>query len=185
MERSLAVHRALWGERGISFPTGGAGAIGAGFERRLLAEPEVAAYLTQRLGSRARSERLARGLPERTEGNPLFLVTVVDELVRQAPAGWELGEGLEAAMVGVPESLRQLIDRRLAKLSREEQQNLEAAGVVGLEFTAAAAAAGVEQVMEKVIMRRSCISSAARRVRHTAARKPPWHSVASRGSPTT
>jgi predicted ATPase len=123
---------------------------GVEFPLRLLAEPEVAAYLTQRLGAEARPERLARGLHERTEGNPLFLVTVVDELVRQAPAGWELGEGLEAAMVGVPENLRQLIDRQLAQLPREEQQILEAAGVVGVEFTAAAVAAGVEQAVEQV-----------------------------------
>jgi len=49
---------------------------------------------------------------------------VVDELVRQgvvrqAPAGWELVGGVEAAMVGVPESLRQLIDRQLAQLPLE------------------------------------------------------------------
>jgi DNA-binding winged helix-turn-helix (wHTH) protein/predicted ATPase len=120
-----------------------------------LAEPEVAAYLTQRFGAGARPERLARGLQQRTEGNPLFLVTVVDELVRrgvvrQGPAGWELVGGVEAAMVGVPESLRQLIDRQLAPLPREAQQILEAAGVVGVEFTAAAVAAGVEQAAERV-----------------------------------
>jgi DNA-binding winged helix-turn-helix (wHTH) protein/tetratricopeptide (TPR) repeat protein len=117
---------------------------------RLWAEPEIVAYLTQRFGAGARSERLARGLHQRTEGNPLFLVTVVDELVRQAPAGWELVGGVEAAMVGVPESLRQLIDRQLAQLPREAQQILEAAGVVGVEFTAAAVAAGVEQAVEAV-----------------------------------
>ena len=121
----------------------------------LLAEPEVAAYLTQRFGSGARQESLARGLHQRTEGNPLFLVTVMDELVRrgvvrQGLAGWELDGGVEAAMVGVPENLRQLIDRQLAQLSLEEQQTLEAAGVVGVEFTTAAVAAGVEQAVEQV-----------------------------------
>jgi DNA-binding winged helix-turn-helix (wHTH) protein/tetratricopeptide (TPR) repeat protein len=121
----------------------------------LLAEPEVAAYLTQRFGAGARRESLARGLHRRTEGNPLFLVTVVDELVRrgvvrQEPTGWELVGGVEAAMVGVPESLRQLIDRQLAQLPPEAQQILEAAAVVGVEFTAAAVAAGVEQTVEQV-----------------------------------
>jgi DNA-binding winged helix-turn-helix (wHTH) protein/predicted ATPase len=121
----------------------------------LLAEPEVAAYLTQRFGAGARPESLARGLHQRTEGNPLFLATVVDELVRrgvvrQEPAGWELVGGVEAAMVGVPESLRLLIDRQLAQLPLDEQQILEAASVVGVEFTAAAVAAGVEQAMERV-----------------------------------
>jgi predicted ATPase/DNA-binding winged helix-turn-helix (wHTH) protein len=118
-------------------------------------EPAVAAYLTQRFGAGARPERLARGLHQRTEGNPLFLVMAVDELVRrgvvrQAPAGWELVGGVEAAIVGVPESLRQLIDRQLAPLPLEVQQILEAAGVVGVEFTTAAVAAAVEQAVEQV-----------------------------------
>jgi DNA-binding winged helix-turn-helix (wHTH) protein/tetratricopeptide (TPR) repeat protein len=118
-------------------------------------EPAVAAYLTQRLGAGARPASLARGLQQRTEGNPLFLVTVVDELVRrgivrQAPAGWDLVGGVEAAMVGVPESLRQLIDGQLAQLPLEAQQILEAASVVGVEFTAAAVAAGAEQAVERV-----------------------------------
>jgi tetratricopeptide (TPR) repeat protein len=115
----------------------------------------VAAYLTQRFGVGAHPAGLARVLYQRTEGNPLFLVTVMDELVRrgvlrQEPAGWELVGGVEAAMVGVPESLRQLIDRQLAQLPLEAQQILEAAGVVGVEFTAAAVAAGVEQPVEQV-----------------------------------
>jgi predicted ATPase/DNA-binding winged helix-turn-helix (wHTH) protein len=131
----------------------------------LLAEPEVAAYLTQRFGAGARPERLARGLHQRTEGHPLFLVTVVDELVRrgmvrQEPAGWDLVGGVEAAMVGVPESLRQLIDRQLAQLPREEQQILEAASVVGVELTAAAVAVGVEQPVERV---EECCTTWARR----------------------
>jgi DNA-binding winged helix-turn-helix (wHTH) protein/predicted ATPase len=119
------------------------------------AEPEVAAYLTQRFGAGTHPENLARRLHQRTEGNPLFLVTVVDELVRrgvvrQDPAGWELAGGVEAAMVGVPESLRQLIDGQLAQLPLEERQILEAAGVVGVEFTATAVGAGVEQAVERV-----------------------------------
>jgi tetratricopeptide (TPR) repeat protein len=121
----------------------------------LWAEPEVAAYLTRRFGAGAGPERLARGLHQRTEGNPLFLVTVLDELVRRgvvrpAPAGWDLVGGVEAAMVGVPESLRQLIDRQLAQLPPGAQRILEAAAVVGVEFTAAAVAAGVGQAVERV-----------------------------------
>jgi predicted ATPase len=80
---------------------------------------------------------------------------VVEELVRrgvvrQAPAGWELVGGVEAAMVAVPESLRQFVEQQLEQLPPEAQQILEAAGVVGVEFTAAAVAAGVAQAIEKV-----------------------------------
>lgn len=59
---------------------------GQGVELALgsLVEAEVAAYLTQRFGAGALPADLARVLHQRTEGNPLFLVAAVDELVRQA-----------------------------------------------------------------------------------------------------
>jgi len=52
-------------------------------------------------------------LRQRTAGNPLFLVRVVNELVRQGilqegAGSCEGAEGLEAAVLGVPESLRHL-----------------------------------------------------------------------------
>jgi predicted ATPase len=50
----------------------------------------------------------------------------------------------------VPESLRQLVEQQLEQLPPEAQQILEVAAVVGVEFTAAAVAAGVEQAVEQV-----------------------------------
>jgi predicted ATPase len=121
----------------------------------LWAEPEVAAYLTQRFGAGAYPAGLARVLHPRTEGNPLFLVAVVDELVRQGvvqqePAGWELIGGMKAAMGGVPESLRQLMERQLAQLPPQVQALLEAASVVGKEFAVAAVADAVAQGVDAV-----------------------------------
>jgi predicted ATPase/DNA-binding winged helix-turn-helix (wHTH) protein len=120
-----------------------------------LTESAVAAYLQQRFGSGAHPTALARVLHQRTEGNPLFLGAVVDALVRQGvvpqgPVGWDLSEGVTAVRVAVPESLRQLVEQQLEQLPPEAQQVLEAAGVVGVEFTAAAVAAGVEQAVEQV-----------------------------------
>jgi len=121
----------------------------------LWAEPEVAAYLTQRFGAGAYPAGLARVLHQRTEGNPLFLVAVVDELVRQGvvqqePAGWELIGGMKAAMGGVPESLRQLMERQLAQLQPQVQALLEAASVAGKEFAVAAVADAVAQAVDVV-----------------------------------
>ncbi len=50
---------------------------------------------------------------QRTAGTPLFLVRVVNELVRQGilqegASSWEEVEGLEPAVPRVPESLRHL-----------------------------------------------------------------------------
>jgi predicted ATPase/DNA-binding winged helix-turn-helix (wHTH) protein len=123
-----------------------------------LSETAVAAYLASRCPGHELPAGLARLLHQRTDGNPLFLVTLVDTLVRQGmleagPAGWHLPGGLETAAVGVPESLRQLIEQRLEQVSPEDQTLLEAASVAGMEFSAAAVAAAVEREAEAVEVR--------------------------------
>jgi predicted ATPase len=52
--------------------------------------------------------------------------------------------------VGIPESLRQLIEKQFERLPREEQRVLEVASVAGVEFSALAVAAGVEERIEQV-----------------------------------
>jgi DNA-binding winged helix-turn-helix (wHTH) protein/predicted ATPase len=117
----------------------------------------VATYLAQRFGENALPVGLSNVLHQRTDGNPLFLVTVVDDLVQQEvirheTTGWTLVGGLEAAVRGVPESLRQFMEQQFAQLSPAEQVLLEAASVAGTEFVAAAAAAGVDATGEAVEM---------------------------------
>ena len=73
------------------------------------------------LGTERCPAGLARVLHQRTEGNPLFLVAVVDELVRQGvlrqgPAGWELVARTGGAWAELPDSLRQLIEQQFAQL---------------------------------------------------------------------
>jgi predicted ATPase len=51
--------------------------------------------------------------------------------------------GLEALARGVPENLREMLAQQLERLSLEEQRVLEAASVAGVEFSAAAVAAGL------------------------------------------
>ena len=61
---------------------------------------------------------------------------------------WALPVGVEALHDSVPDSLRQMIDMQLDWLSAEEQRVLEAASVAGVEFSAAAVAAGLAQEAE-------------------------------------
>ena len=112
-------------------------------------------YLAHRFGDGVLPTGLARVLQLRTAGNPLFLVTVVDELVRQrmirqGPMGWELVGGVDAAVGGMPEGLRQLLDRQVERLPAADQELLEAASVAGTEFSGAVVAAGVERGVEEV-----------------------------------
>jgi predicted ATPase len=95
------------------------------------------------------SARLAAAVYERTEGHPLFLVTIVEHLVGQGvvvrrEGQWTLQDGAEAKVASLPEGLRQLLARRLEDLPSEERRVLEAASVAGERFTVAAVAAGAE-----------------------------------------
>ena len=107
--------------------------------------PEVTRYLAVRFDRPdSQAMRLAewgRFIHRRTDGNPLFMVAMVDDLLRRGMIGeaaldtsWPAPPNGMAG--GMPESLRQLIDHQLERLSEEEQQMLEAASVAGLEFSA-------------------------------------------------
>lgn len=118
-------------------------------------EAGVAAYLAQRGAGADVPAALVRLLIQRTDGHPLFLVAVVDELIRQGQlrleaAGWTLAGGLEAMTVGVPQSIHHLLERQVMQLPLTDQELLAAASVAGVEFAVAAVAAGVQQTGEDI-----------------------------------
>src|SRR5215831_15462643 len=119
----------------------------------LLAE-DVAAYLAGRLGGPV-APALVACVHERTDGHPLFLVTIVEHLVQQrllvrSAGQWTLRAGGEASVAELPEEVRQLLLRRLATLPAAARQVLEVASVVGPAFAAAAVAAGTQDPVEAV-----------------------------------
>jgi DNA-binding winged helix-turn-helix (wHTH) protein/predicted ATPase len=120
-----------------------------------LSEAGVVAYLAQRFEALEFPEGLAWVLHRHTNGNPFFLVTVVQELVQQGVlaqqgTGWVWRGDLEAVAACVPDSIRHLIEHQLTHVSAEEQDILAVASVAGVEFSAAAVAAGAEQDTEYV-----------------------------------
>jgi DNA-binding winged helix-turn-helix (wHTH) protein/tetratricopeptide (TPR) repeat protein len=126
---------------------------------KLLSEENVASYLAKRFssnGSRA-LQTLAPVIHDRTDGNPLFMINVVDYLVdagllagsREASATGS-AEILRPDRVDVPRSVRQMIERNLERLNPEEQAVLESASVAGAEFSAAAVAAALERPQNEV-----------------------------------
>jgi DNA-binding winged helix-turn-helix (wHTH) protein/predicted ATPase len=110
----------------------------------------VAQYLERRFAGSRFSAEVARLVRERTDGNPLFLVTLVDHLLARGgiverEGHWHAAKELRAELAAVPESLRRLIEQQLERLQAEDRELLEAASLVGLEFSAAAAAAGANR----------------------------------------
>jgi len=91
----------------------------------------------------------------RTDGNALFMVTIVEHLVQQRTvvrrAGqWTLREDAEATGASLPEGLQGLLLRRIEALAPQAQRVLEAASVVGKTFTVVAVAAGSQVPVEEV-----------------------------------
>src|SRR5215510_13198177 len=110
---------------------------------------EVARYLAMRFPQHGFPAELAQMIHWRTDGNPLFMVNVVEALVtqgwlKQCGERWELQGRLEDVAVEIPESLRHIIEQQIERLGQEAQQVLEAASVVGVKFGAGAVAAGLE-----------------------------------------
>jgi len=115
-----------------------------------LSEPAVARYLAVRFPAHTFPPALARLIHERTEGHPLFMVNVVDyllaeRLLRQDKENWTLAVAVENVELGVPDSIKQIIEKQLDHLDGSEQRTLEAASVAGAEFSSPAVVAALEE----------------------------------------
>lgn len=122
----------------------------------LLSESEVAEYLS--LSGREADPaipELARWIRKQTDGNPLFVVTVIEHLLESghlaaSHSGWQVRTPLDSLRTSVPDSLRQLIDLQIERLSPLEQLTLEAASVHGASFSATVTAAALQVDAESV-----------------------------------
>jgi DNA-binding winged helix-turn-helix (wHTH) protein/predicted ATPase len=116
----------------------------------LLRAPAVTAYLATRLPGGQLPVELGQRLYERTGGNPLFVVKVVEHLIARGilveqDGHWELCGPMTELEVEVPKNLRQMIAQQFDRLTSEEQQLVEVGSVRGREFSVAAVAAGCER----------------------------------------
>ena len=131
-----------------------------------LSEGEIAKYLGVRFAKNRLPTELAALIHKRTEGSPLFMVNVVDylvaeRLVTERETGWELVVEIGKVEVGVPDSIRPMIEKQIDHLEAEEQRTLEAASVAGAEFSTPALAAGMET--DQIIVETQCDRLARRR----------------------
>ncbi len=119
----------------------------------LFTQAEVKAYLTQRLAGSPVVDVLGLVIHRRTEGNALFVMHFVDYLLQQgllveADDRWELRVEPATLEDLIPDHVQQLITRQIEGLSREVQQLLEMASVVGMSFTASEVAAVINRPLE-------------------------------------
>ncbi|HEV3364863.1 MAG TPA: AAA family ATPase, partial [Acidimicrobiia bacterium] len=90
----------------------------------------VARFMEQRMGHTLADEELplARAIYQETEGNPFFVREVLRHLAESGTTDRPVEE------LGIPEGVREVVGRRLARLSRETNDVLRVAAVVGTEF---------------------------------------------------
>src|ERR1700733_5219265 len=138
-----------------------------------LGEAEVAEYLAIESTGQAVPEGLAGLIYRHTEGNPLFMVAALDHmrdrgLIAIENGAWQIKVPLEQIGLEAPESLRQMIELQIERLSFEEQRVLEVASVLRkfpLSVTMGAGVANVEpdtfeEVLEGLARKHRIIRSA-------------------------
>jgi predicted ATPase len=122
---------------------------------RFLTDLEVGQYLAARFPRQQLPADFGTTIHRSTEGNPLFMVNVIDywlsqRMLIEAAGQWRLAARVEDVAAGVPDSLRQMIEKQLGRLNPDESRLLEVASVAGAEFSTAVVAAGLEEHGERV-----------------------------------
>lgn len=111
-----------------------------------LSAADVASYLAARFPGAELPQDLLPLLVDRSDGNPFFLVTLVDHLLdRDLLVGgprWELRTTADTLRTAIPSGIRAVIEPRLEHLPGDALRVLQSASVSGVEF-AAHAVAGV------------------------------------------
>jgi len=104
------------------------------------------------LALRFRNEELALALSEplfkRTQGQPLFVASLLDYFVKEqviieVDGAWRMGSETAVSPNVVPSDLIDMITHQMDRLTEDEGQLLEVASVAGSEFAAALVAAGL------------------------------------------
>lgn len=112
-------------------------------------------FIDRRFVGHAFPERLTELVAKITLGTPLFMVSLLDELagrrmLAERDGSWTLTVSIDEVQTHRPASVKQLIDMQLDRLSAPEQRVLEAASIVGAEFSTNLVAAALELPIEQV-----------------------------------
>ncbi len=107
-----------------------------------LTEAEIAEYLALEFPGHRFPPELPQLIHAKTEGSPLFMADLVRYLrdrgvIAQTSGAWALEQTLPDIERELPESVRGMIERKIAQLSEDDRKLLTAASVQGYEFDSA------------------------------------------------
>ncbi len=125
-------------------------------------EPLNESHVQRFLEADSLPRELASVIHRRSEGNPMFMVAMIDQLrekglIATERGNWVLTVPLEGLDLGVPPTLQQLLEIQIERLDPKERSLVEAASVAGQKFSAWAVSAMLESDSEEL-----CESLAAR-----------------------
>ena len=108
----------------------------------------IETYVKARLGEQRTASQLHEIAPlllERTGGNPLFMMSIVNQLGQEDAIANTFD-----AIVTIPHDVRRFIERQIDGLDDDDRDLLTAASVIGREFATVAVAAAIEASIESV-----------------------------------
>jgi serine/threonine protein kinase/TolB-like protein/Tfp pilus assembly protein PilF len=110
-----------------------------------LNEAEIAQYLSLEFPQHRFPAEFPRLIHAKTEGSPLFMADLARYLrdrgvISQTSGVWMLAQALPDIERELPESVRGMIERKIAQLSEDDRKLLTAASVQGYEFDSAVVA---------------------------------------------
>jgi predicted ATPase/DNA-binding winged helix-turn-helix (wHTH) protein len=122
---------------------------------RPLTKAAVTEYLVRELDQPKPPSGLSSFLHQHSEGNPLFMIAVLEHLtsqnyLRRENDLWQLASPLAEIDMGVPAALSELIELQIERLAPPDQRLLEAASLIGVIFPAWAAAAALNGDLEEI-----------------------------------
>jgi predicted ATPase len=127
----------------------------------------VSEYLSRELAIEKLPAGLASLIHQRSAGNPLYMIAILDHLRAQRVVCSKngeviLGQPINQIDVGVPDGLAGVIELQLDRLSEEDRRLLEAGSIAGTIFPAWAAAAALNRTLQDM---EEAYASLVRRVR--------------------
>jgi DNA-binding winged helix-turn-helix (wHTH) protein/tetratricopeptide (TPR) repeat protein len=120
-----------------------------------LSKADVAEYLGAQSPGKTLPEGFAELIHRHSEGNPLFMVALLDHMTERGQISrengkWRLRVPIEEFDLKVPETLRQMIEAQIDHLTAEEQRALEVASVAGFLFSASVVAGALKVNAERL-----------------------------------
>ena len=137
-----------------------------------LEESDVADYLAKNFSIESLPAGLANLIHQNSGGNPLFMVAIVQDMGNKRLIAVDRGRliltaALEEVYPGIPETLQQMLEIQLERLSPEDLRILQSGCVAGERFSVWAAAAmldaspaSIEEACDRLANREQFIRSA-------------------------